>query len=160
MRRWIKLNECGRISCVWSLWTDLRCFRCSPAEGFCLRDGAGLIMRVLSSHLRVRKQWDQSSGWVGNHISDTPQPTAAERGKKREKAADQTDYVNATIHRRPPRPPTGFYLELISFWGEKMFIYQQVLQRNRQQLSCGNELKSLTGRFVDLIPRQIRIRGV
>lgn len=36
-----------------------------------------IIIHVLSSHLHVREQWDQSSGWVGNHISDTPQPSAA-----------------------------------------------------------------------------------
>lgn len=40
---------------------------------------------------RVREQWDQRPGWVGNHISDTPQPSAPVQ------AADGTDCINTTF---------------------------------------------------------------
>lgn len=58
-------------------------------------------MHVLSSHLHVREQWDQSSGGVGNHISDTPQPSAAEQ------AADGTDYISTTV-------PPVFYVTFLN----------------------------------------------
>lgn len=66
-----------------------------------------IIMHVLSSHLHVREQWDQSSGWVGNHISDTPQPSAAEQ------AADGTDYINTTF---PPVFYVTFFQLISNMW--------------------------------------------